>query len=175
MPVIWKSFKLQPCNPPPRFRGELHFPTPDRSNDVEHQSRTSGIWLPYNSSPWPIMLQITSGFRPTLRKLNVYQPYKFSDYHWDYPGQGFTKLKHNEPFSPTVGRVNSHLNSCTNFVSTWLHPETFRPRSQCLGSPVPKYIELLTSHHGSLRSKGHDVAKNYQYTSSIKRGEECVR
>ena len=28
-------------------------------------------------------------------------------------------------------------------------------RSQCLDSPAPKYSELLTSHHGSLRSKGH--------------------
>ena len=102
------------------------------------------------------MLWMTPDFcQPWMVKC-VSTCFKFSDSHRNYPGQGCAKLKHNETY---------HSNTWRGQFPSWLahglpkyftapshHPYT---RSQCPVSQVPKYSELLISHRGSLRSKGH--------------------
>ena len=74
--------------------------------------------------------------------------------HKDCPDQDFSKLKH-KAFSPIFWSGQFHLNSCTDFTSTWLCPKSFWSWTKNLGSLVPKHSELLASHHGDLRLEGH--------------------
>ena len=48
-----------------------------------------------------------------------------------------------------------HLDSYSNFSSTWLYPKNFHHRMRNSDSPAPKYSELLVSHRSNLRSEGH--------------------
>ena len=74
----------------------------------------------------------------------------------DYPGQDFAILKTPRDISPISWSGQSHLDTHTKKSSTWLHPASFlTPWIRNSSSPVPKYSELLASHRGGLRSKGH--------------------
>ena len=61
-------------------------------------------------------------------------------------------MKYNKIFTPILKGVKSYLDSYIDFVSTWLHLKIFHPNIRNL---APKYSKLLTSHHDSLKSKGH--------------------
>ena len=73
----------------------------------------------------------------------------------DYPGQGFTELKHTDTLTPTYleGLIPSWFH--TVFTSTWLCSEVFHLWIRNSVSPAPKHSELLASHRGDLRSEGH--------------------
>ena len=49
----------------------------------------------------------------------------------------------------------SHLDSHSDFTSTWLYPKTFHNWIRNLDNPALKHGELLASHRDSLRFKGH--------------------
>ena len=72
----------------------------------------------------------------------------------DYPGQGFAKLKYSDSFFSNSWSGQSRLDH-TDFASTWLCPEAFHLWIRNSVSPVPKHSELLISHWGDLKSKGH--------------------
>ena len=74
--------------------------------------------------------------------------------HKDCPGQGLTKLKY-KAFSPIFWSDQFHLDSRTNFTSTWLCPKIFRSWIKYSDSPTPKHSELLVSHRGDFRSEGY--------------------
>ena len=73
----------------------------------------------------------------------------------DYLGSGFAKFKYIDTLTPTnsVGSIPSWLS--TDLISTWLHPEIFHHWIKNSFNLIPKYSELLASHHGDLRSEGY--------------------
>ena len=48
-----------------------------------------------------------------------------------------------------------HLDPHTDFASTWLYPVAIHHCIKNLGSSALKHSELLASHYGDLKSKGH--------------------
>ena len=74
--------------------------------------------------------------------------------HKDCPSQDLTKLKY-KAFSLISWSGQFHLDSRTDFTSTWLCSKTFWSWIKNLDSPAPKHSELLASLHGDLRSEGH--------------------
>ena len=75
----------------------------------------------------------------------------FHIHHIDYLGSNFTKLKYSDVLTPIIWRDQSHLDLHTNFISTWLYLVAFHHCIKNIGSLVPKYDELLTSHYDDLR------------------------
>ena len=69
----------------------------------------------------------------------------------DYPSLGFAKLKYTDAYLLLIRRDQSHLHSCTDLTSTWLHPKIFRYWIRNSVSLTSKYSELLASHCGDLR------------------------
>ena len=49
----------------------------------------------------------------------------FQIHHMDYPGLGFDKLKYTNAYLLLIQRGQSYLDSCTDLISNWLHPEIF--------------------------------------------------
>ena len=49
----------------------------------------------------------------------------------------------------------SHLDSHSDFTSTWLYPKTFHHWIKNSDSLAPKHSELLVSHRDSFKSEGH--------------------
>ena len=75
--------------------------------------------------------------------------------HKDYPDQDFAQLKHSDTLTFIIWRGQSHLNSHTDFTSTWLYPVAFHHYIRNINSLTSKYSELLASHYSNLRSEGH--------------------
>ena len=71
----------------------------------------------------------------------------------DYPEQDFTKLKYSDVLTLILQRDQSHLDSYTDVISTWLYPKIFHHWIKNSSSPISKHSELFASHHGDLRSE----------------------
>ena len=126
-----------------------------RAKDAQHQRTFYGIWLLYNPSLWPICSRwlrtpANPGCQMYINLLQaVWHSHKLPrprlcsiDIQWYILLQ---QLERSLP-SRLAHRLPKYLTAPSH------HPYT---RSQCPVSQVPKYSELLISHRGSLRSKGH--------------------
>ena len=71
----------------------------------------------------------------------------------DYLGHDFAQLKHSDALTPIIWRDQSHLDSHTDFISTWLYPVAFYHCIKNIDSLALKHSELLASHRGDLKSK----------------------
>ena len=74
----------------------------------------------------------------------------FQIHHMNYHGPRFTKLKYSDVFFFIIWRGQSYLDS-----HTLLYPVAFCDCIKNIGSLVPKYSELLTSHYGDLKFEKH--------------------
>ena len=142
-----------------------------RTKDAQHQRTFYDIWLLYNSSLWPICSRwlrtpASPGCQMHINLLQaVWHSHKLPqprlcsiDIQW------YILLQQLERSFPSwlAHRLPKYLTAPSH------HPYT---RSQCPVSQVPKYSELLISHRGSLRSKGH----LYPYPSHVySLAEECT-
>ena len=73
----------------------------------------------------------------------------------DYSDPDFAKLKYPNTYLLLIRRGQSHLDSRTDFTSTWLHPKNFYHWIKNSVSPALKYSEFFASHRGDLKSEGH--------------------
>ena len=94
----------------------------------------------------------------------------FQIYHIDYSNP-VTKLKYSDALPPINQRGQSHLDSYTDFTSTWLCPKIFHHWIKNLGNPVSKHSELLVSHQGDLKFEGY----LYPYLLKLLLIVECSR
>ena len=73
----------------------------------------------------------------------------------DYLDSDFAKLKYTETYVLLIRRDQSHLDSYTDLISTWLHPKIFHHWIRNSVSLALKYSELLANHLDNLRSERH--------------------
>ena len=73
----------------------------------------------------------------------------------DYSNPNFAKLKYTDAYLPLIWRNQSHLDSCTDLISTWLYPKIFHHWIRNSVSLVSKYSEFFVSHRDDLRSEGY--------------------
>ena len=87
----------------------------------------------------------------------------FQIHHMDYLDPDFAKLKYTYAYLLLIQRGQSHLDSHTDLISTWLHPKIFYYWIKNSDSLTSKYSELLANYHSNLKSEGH----LYPYPSRV--------